>query len=268
MMRLNTPPIDISHGYHRRRMKGMILAAGHGTRLGKLGQATPKVLIDVGGRTLLDWHLDYLYSHGIDRVVVNVHHLPDQIESFLDSYNGPVKLTCVFEEHLLGTAGAVRNALQHLEPGPFLVLYGDVVVREPVFAMLELHRDSGALATLAVHEAETAEGKGVVEVRPDGRVGGFTEKPDAGRIGQQAVRPALVNSGIYVLESEFVSELPHGVEVDFGHDVFPRALATGVPVFAHRLSRPVIDIGTPSGLALARESAYARAEADPGGRSA
>jgi NDP-sugar pyrophosphorylase family protein len=113
--------------------------------------------------------------------------------------------------------------------------------------MLALHRKVRACATLAVHEADSAEGKGVVEVDESGRIQGFTEKG-----GAPAQARILINSGLYVLESEIVSRLPEGVESDFGRDVFPAALNCGLRLYALRLAEPVTDIGTPEGLALAQ----------------
>jgi NDP-sugar pyrophosphorylase family protein len=224
----------------------MILAAGLGTRLGSVGRAVPKVLMEIGNRPLLERHLLYLQELGMRRVVMNVHHHARRIQAWVKQYAGPLEIVCVVEQRLLGTAGGVRNALSDLEPGPFIVLYGDVLIEEPIQAMVQLHRDQGAVATLALHEADSAEGKGVVEIDDDGRVTTFAEKEPgaAGRV--------LVNSGIYVLESDILAPLERGVVSDFGHDVFPWALERGLPLFAYRLSRPVIDIGTPEGLALAR----------------
>jgi mannose-1-phosphate guanylyltransferase/phosphomannomutase len=230
-------------------MKAMILAAGRGTRLGSLGKATPKVLIEIDGQPLLERQLHYLGRNGVNQVVVNAHHHAAQIFSFAETYGGSVQLVCVIEERLLGTAGGVRNALDHLQPGPFFVLYGDVLVDAPLTPLLELHREMGACATLAVHAAQSSEGKGVVEVDERGRIERFTEK------GAQTEGPVLINSGLYVLESDLVATLPPGVESDFGRDVFPAALEQGLPLYAVRLAEPVIDIGTPEGLALARATA-------------
>jgi NDP-sugar pyrophosphorylase family protein len=227
----------------------MILAAGRGTRLGSVGRAIPKVLLEVGNRSLFERHLLYLQELGVRRVVINVHHHAGRIQAWVEQYAGPLEIVCVVEQGLLGTAGGVRNALSYLEPGPFIVLYGDVFLEESIDAMLGFHREQGAIATIAVHEADSAEGKGVVEVDDSARVTRFSEKEpgEAGRI--------LINSGIYVLESEILAPLEPGVVCDFGHDVLPWAVEHGLPVFAYRLRKPVIDIGTPAGLALARSVA-------------
>jgi len=239
-------------------MKAMILAAGRGTRLGSLGKTIPKVLIEIGGEPLLARQLRYLERNGISCVVVNAHHRARQIATFAETYSGSLELVCVDEERLLGTAGGVRNALEYLEPGPFVVLYGDVIIEAPIEAMLRLHRAKAASATLAVHEAHSAKGKGVVETDATGRIRRFIEK------GGRAPGPVLINSGLYVVESEIVATLPQGVESDFGSDVFPAALRRGLPLYAVRLKQPVIDIGTPEGLALARATTARELESDGG----
>jgi NDP-sugar pyrophosphorylase family protein len=231
----------------------MILAAGRGTRLGSAGTRLPKVLMDVGGRPLLAWHLEQLARHGFVRVVVNAHHLAHKLQSFVEGYRGPLELTAAVEPVLLGTAGGVRNALAKLGPGPFLVVYGDVVTTDPLPGLLDVHARGAAAATLAVHESAAHEGKGLVEVDGERRVTRFTEKGAPGR------GAALVNSGLYVLEPDFVEPLPPGVPLDFGYDVIPAALERGVQIAAHRLAGPVIDVGTPEGL----ERARARLEREP-----
>ncbi len=223
----------------------MILAAGRGTRLGPLGVHTPKILIEVGGEPLLARHLRFLEREGVRRVVLNAHHCVDQLRNFIESYHGAVDLTMLVERALLGTAGGVRNALPHLGAGPFLVLYGDVLVEEPLAPLYEAHLRRGARATLAVFDARSTLGKGVVALQDDWRVVSFAEKKQEG--------PGLVNAGLYVLDRELVAALPAGVPVDFGHDVFPAALTRGDAIAAYRLSHAVLDIGTPEALELARK---------------
>jgi mannose-1-phosphate guanylyltransferase len=221
----------------------MVLAAGQGTRLGALGRRIPKVLLEVGGRTLLARHLERLHAVGVARVVVNVHHLRDHVEAFVAEYDGPLELIVSREQELLGTAGGVRKALARLTPGPFIVVYGDVVFEDPFDGLIERHHSSGADATLAVHRGTSAAGKGTVEVDDNGMVDAFAEKPAFARQGD-----FLINSGIYVLETDFVASLPAGVPLDFGHDVLPASLSSGARVATFVLSHPVVDVGTPEGI--------------------
>ena len=232
-------------------MRAMILGAGRGTRLGELGKRVPKILVDVGGCPLLERQLSYLAREGVSRVVVNAHHLSESVVEFAAAYTGPVDLHVAVEPQLLGTAGGVRAVLEHLGEDPFLVLYCDVVVDAPLKPIADEHRASGAVATVTVYETSEIEGKGTVEVDEDGRVVRFREKDPSVR------PPALVNAGVYVVEPELLAAWPPGRELDFGHDVFPAALAAGQRLQASRLPRPVIDMGTPEGLAEARRRAAA-----------
>jgi mannose-1-phosphate guanylyltransferase len=227
-------------------MNAMVLAAGRGTRLGPIGERVPKVLLEIDGEPLLARHLRYLEQQRFSRVVINTYHLADQVEAFVREHSTSLEVVCVREQRLLGTAGAVRNALSHLLPAPFAVFYGDIIVEESLRPLAEAHKATGAAATLAVHEASSAEGKGVVEVDETGRVLRFVEKRYEGR------GPVLINSGIYLVEEDLIAPLPPGVPFDFGHDVLPDAVRRGAPVFVHRLAEAVVDIGTPCALAAVR----------------
>lgn len=223
----------------------MVLGAGVGSRLASLRLGVPKILAPVSGRPLLAAQLEYLHAQGIDRVVVNAHHRADAVEAFASAYTGPVELTVVTEPRLLGTAGGVRNALPALAVDRFFVLYGDVVVSHPLGAVATAHVESGAAATVTVYETDAIRDKGTVEVKDGWWVRRFVEKDPSVR------PPALVNAGLYLIERQFVADLRLGEELDFGHDVFPAALERDERILAYRLPEPVIDVGTPEGLARA-----------------
>lgn len=232
-------------------MNGMILAAGRGTRLGQLGQTMPKALVELGDEPLLARQIRYLSNGGVERIVINAHHLHEQIEDFVAAHPRAADIDVVVEPELLGTAGGVRNALPKLGDQPFVVLYGDVIVDEPIAAIQRAHdRANNATATIALYHSEEIEGKGTVTLAPDGSVTAFREK-----VATSVEGGAYVNAGLYVIDPDLMSELPAGVPLDFGHDVFPEALAQGKTIAAHILSDPVIDIGTPSMLQIARHEA-------------
>ena len=231
-------------------MRAMILAAGRGTRLGELGRTVPKVLVDVGGEPLLARQIAYLKDNGIERIVINAHHLAEQIEEFVANHPAAADITVVRESELLGTAGGVRNALELLGSEPFVVLYGDVIVAEPIAPIAAAHTSSDACATLTLYRSSDIEGKGTVEL--ESANGGqvivaFHEKTVA-----HADRQAYVNAGLYVVDPDLIAGLPAGVALDFGHDVFPDALSRERTLAAHVLQAPVIDMGTPAMLDAAR----------------
>jgi NDP-sugar pyrophosphorylase family protein len=227
-------------------LNAMVLAAGRGTRLGDVGLKRPKILVDIDGRPLLSRQLDYLARQGVDRVVVNAHHLSEAIEDFALAYRGAPKLEVIRESELLGTAGGVRNALRLLGAEPFLVLYGDVLIDEQVTPIIDLHSTTHAAAVITVYESWDVHGKGTVELNNDGRVVSFREK------SSDVPVPAWINAGVYLIEPELLGQIALGARADFGRDVFPQALERGIHVYAHKLKQPVIDIGTPNALAAAR----------------
>ena len=228
-------------------MNAMILAAGRGTRLGALGRTVPKVLVEVGDQLLLARQIQYLMSGGVGRIVINAHHLASQVEAFVAEQPNAADIDVVVEPELLGTAGGVRNALAQLGDEAFCVLYGDVIIDEPLGAVSETHRNAEAAATLTVYRTDEVEGKGTVQIARDGTVLAFHEKATS-----HLDDYAYVNAGLYIIDPSLLSDLPEGLALDFGHDVFPAAVARGQTIAAHVLAAPVIDMGTPAMLDLAR----------------
>jgi NDP-sugar pyrophosphorylase family protein len=225
----------------------MVLGAGRGTRLAGVAPGVPKVLVEIGGEPLLEHQLRYLTEQGVTQVVVNAHHLADQVQAFARARMQPPRLDVVVEPELLGTAGGVRNALPLLGDEPFLVLYGDVMTDTSLGQMLADHRRSRAQVTLAVYRSTETEGKGTIDVDAQSGVTRFREKePPTGD-------SALINAGLYVMDAEFVrAYVGPGGASDFGHDVFPAALERGATLRVHTLDRPVLDVGLPTTLASAR----------------
>lgn len=231
------------------RLHAMILGAGRGTRLGSLGATTPKILLDVGGgEPLLAEHLRYLAANDVTDVVLNTHHLSDQVAAYLAEHHPPLPVRLVHEPELLGTAGGVRNALDLLGEREFIVLYGDVIMSPPLGPLLAEHRTSGAELTLTVYAAADATGKGVVKVDGSGRVIGFREKDPIWHGG------GLINAGLYVVEPSFFDEVHRGIELDFGSDLLPAAIAEDRLIQAHMLESSALDIGTPDALRGAQTS--------------
>jgi NDP-sugar pyrophosphorylase family protein len=228
-------------------MNAMILAAGRGTRLGAVGKLTPKVLVEVNGEPLLSHQIRYLKSCGVDRIVLNAHHLADQITSFVSALPRSLDVKVIYEPNLLGTAGGVVNALPCIGEETFVVLYGDVIIEESLHAVYATHQQMEASTTVTVYRSTNVEGKGTVDMTAHGEVTAFREKADTKRRDH-----SYINAGLYILEPDTLNNLPTGVLLDFGHDVFPSLLAEGRTIAAHVLAAPVLDIGTPDALQLAQ----------------
>lgn len=143
-------------------MKAMILAAGLGTRLRPLTNDRPKALVEVAGRTLLEITLRRLASFGVREVIVNVHHFADLVADYLkQNDNFGLRIEISREDVLLDTGGGLKKAAWFfLRDGesnqPFILHNVDVISTIDLSAMVRCHRESRALATLAVQDRTTS----------------------------------------------------------------------------------------------------------------
>jgi len=140
-------------------MKAMILAAGLGTRLGKLTEEIPKALVKVNGKPMLEHVVDYLKSYGINEIVVNVHHFGEQVIDFLQKKkNFGIRIEISDErDMLLDTGGGLMKASWFFDDGkPFLVHNVDVLSKTDLNKLEKYHTLNKELATLVVKKRETA----------------------------------------------------------------------------------------------------------------
>lgn len=221
-------------------MKAFILAAGKGTRLRPFTDALPKPLMPVLNKPVMAHILNLCHKHGFDQLVANLHYRGEKISAFFS--NGAdydVSLQYSWEEQLLGTAGGVRRQADFLANDTFLVISGDVMTDIDLTALLKFHRESGAVATMAVKEVGDPSRFGIVVTETDGRVTRFQEKPARG-----TEQSRLANTGIYVLEPEVFNWIPPMAFFDFGNDLFPMLVAKGAPVYAMHTDAYWSDGGT------------------------
>lgn len=222
-------------------MRTMIMAAGLGTRLWPLTGHLPKPMAPIANRPALYHVLQLLRRYGITEVVVNLHHLPGAVTAwFGDGSSLGLSLRYAYEEELLGTAGGVKNNQEFLGEDTFLVMSGDSLTDLDLGALLAEHRAKGGVATLAVKPVDDPSRYGVVVRDADGRVTGFQEKPPV-----EQARSNLCNAGIYVFEPEIFERIPAATFYDFGTQVFPELLRSGVPFYVHETPRYWNDVGNP-----------------------
>ena len=237
-------------------MRAMILAAGLGTRLRPLTNLMPKPLAPVANRPVMGHILTLLERHGIGEVVANLSYMPDAIrDAFGDGSDYGVSLEWSEEPAPLGTAGGVARAAEFLTSGDgdaFCVISGDALTDVDLGGLVESHRSSGAVATLACKQVEDPSEFGVIVCDSEGRIEGFQEKPAA---GEQLSN--LANCGIYVFDTSVFDHFPPADHkspagpddqpagfVDWAMDVFPALLAGGAEMRAHEISDYWNDIGS------------------------
>jgi len=223
-----------------KEVKAVILVGGEGTRLRPLTSSVPKPMVPVLNVPFLEHVFMHLKSHGIRDILLAMCYLPDNIRSYFG--NGSdfgIHLTYVVEDFPLGTAGAVRNVSDHID-STFLVLNGDVFTDLDITSMVALHKDRGAVATIALTPVEDPSAYGVVDTDTDGRVKSFIEKPK-----REETPSNMINAGTYVLEPEVLRHVEPETFCMFENFLFPLLLKSGDPVYAYPSKAYWIDIGTP-----------------------
>ena len=219
-------------------MKGIIMAGGEGTRLRPLTCDCPKPMMRLMNRPVIAYALELLKRHGVRDIAVTLGYMPDAItDCFGDGAALGVRLQYFVEKTPMGTAGGVGQARAFLDE-TFAVLSGDGVTDLDITRALRFHRERGAIATLVLKRADDPLDYGVVDVDADGRVRSFHEKPD-----WSEVLSDTVNTGVYILEPEILDHIPEDRPCDFGHELFPRLVREGLPVYGYVTDDYWCDIG-------------------------
>lgn len=202
----------------------MVLAAGLGTRMRPLTNTTPKPLIDVAGRTLLDWALARIEDAGVSQAVVNTHYLGHQIADHLKGRTTPA-ITLSPEDPVLETGGGIEQALPHLGTEPFFVCNSDGLwldgEKNSLTRLAEMWSDEDMDGVLLLHDPSRAlgyDGDGDFVVNDDGRL---TRKRDA-----VDDAPAYVFTGVQLLHPRLFNDAPPGSAYSL-NILYNKALAAG-----------------------------------------
>ncbi len=232
-----------------RGVKAFLLAAGLGTRLRPITASMPKCLVRVAGKPMLDHWLDALPACGVDRVLVNLHHLAALVEQHVHARSGAPEVVTFLEPRLLGSAGTVATNREFVGVDEsFLVVYGDNFTDADLRPLLRFHATHQGLLTMGLFETQVPRQCGIVDLDGHGRVVDFAEKPEHPRSN-------LANAGIYVARRQIFDHLPAKRPADFGHDVLPGLVGR---MYGWRLEGYYRDIGTLESLALANRDYEAR----------
>jgi bifunctional UDP-N-acetylglucosamine pyrophosphorylase/glucosamine-1-phosphate N-acetyltransferase len=199
-------------------MDAVILAAGLGTRLRPHTLHTPKPLLPVQGRPILDWTLQAL-PPAVDRLVVVVHYLAESVEKYLKEQRFFSQWLTVLQEQPRGTGDALRRCRDHLRSESFMVLNGD-----DLFGARDLAALADCPAGVLVHAVDEPRKFGIAFLRPDGTLDRLVEKPDLeGR--------RLANTGAYVFpRSVFDIELSLSPRGEYEITDYVTTLAARQPV--------------------------------------
>lgn len=222
-------------------MKALILAGGFGTRLRPLTNKLPKPILPICNKPFLIYQIELLKKAGIEQIILALHHQPEKIKSVLG--NGSkygVELTYMIEHKPLGTAGAFKNAENHLDDTT-IVLNGDSILDFDIRKFINEHKKRNAISTIALTTVNDPEEYGVVEIERNGMVKSFNEKPSMKNLTSNKI-----NAGVYLLERHILKMIDSDSYVMFEKDIFPSLLVNKSALFSYTPKKYYwIDIGSP-----------------------
>jgi mannose-1-phosphate guanylyltransferase len=223
-------------------VRAVILVGGFGTRLRPLTAHTPKQMLPIVDRPMIERVVSKLALGGVTDAVLSLGYRPDAfLEAYPDDTCAGVALHYAVEPEPLDTAGAVRFAA--LDGGiehTFLVINGDVLTDLDVASLWEFHHRMGAEGTIALTPVDDPSRYGVVPIDEDGRVDAFVEKPPPGEAPTN-----WINAGSYVLEPSVLDRIPAGQRISIERVTFPEMVADR-SLYALHADDYWVDAGTPS----------------------
>ncbi len=221
-------------------MKAVVMAGGQGSRLRPLTVGRPKPMVPVVNKPIMQHILELLRRHDVTDIVVTLQFMAEYVQDYFGSGKSfGVNITYAVEETPLGTAGSVRNAIQHLSSDePFLIISGDALTDFDIPAIVRSHKERQALATIVLYHVPNPLEYGVITTDEAGHIVRFLEKPSWGEVLSDTV-----NTGIYVLEPEVLDLVEPGLAVDWSKDIFPRLLQKGAAVYGYVADGYWCDIG-------------------------
>lgn len=197
-------------------LRALLLAGGFGTRLMPLTEHTPKCLVNINGKPLLEYWLSTLFDAGFERVLINTHHLSKQVESYCSMSQYKSKIDLVYETQLLGTAGTLR-ANRHYFGQTFLMAHADNFTVFNMKSFLNRHRKrpNFCIATMMTFHTDSPSDCGIVEIDERNILVGYEEK---------VANPSgnIANAAVFLLEKESLTLLDSDPSAtDFCKDIVP-----------------------------------------------
>lgn len=229
----------------------VILCGGMGTRLRPVVADRPKPMARISDRPFLDILIDSFCEFGLRRFILCAGYMSDVIRDYYADQTAPVgwglphhrpQFIISAESKPLGTAGAIKNAAEHIRSETFLVANGDSFCAADMAAFYDFHSARDALMSMVVVETENTGDCGLVSLDDSQRIIAFDEKnPQSGG--------AYINAGIYLFREEVLALIPADTPFSLERDLLPKLIQQDCYAFA--APGPLLDIGTPARLATA-----------------
>ena len=221
-------------------MQAIILCGGLSTRLGEVTRSLPKALLEIGGRPVLDWQLDFLKEAGVSEVILASGHLHDAIYEVVGETRQQMKIRYAREEKKLDTGGAIQNAMRHVTESPFFVLNGDILLHFSLSRMVDCY-NAGMDGVLLGVRVDDISAYGEIVCDGQNKITDFREKRPVHESG-------YINGGVYLFSHSITDYFPNRDVFSIERDVFPFVK----DLYVYKAEIDWIDIGVPERLAYAR----------------
>jgi mannose-1-phosphate guanylyltransferase len=216
-------------------MKAFLLAAGLGTRLRPLTDKIPKCLAPICGKPLLGWWIELFEKHGIDGVLINLHHFPEAVKEYINLRSTSVKFHFSFEKKLLGSGGTLReNKLFIKNEDVFFIFYADNLTNYNLSNFLNFHNSHSNPFSMALFKTANPTAKGIALLNENKTIIDFEEKP-------ANPKSNLANAGIYISTPPILDLIPDYELTDIGFHLLPQLIGR---MNGWETSDYLIDIGT------------------------
>lgn len=222
-------------------MKAIIMAGGEGKRLKPVSSDTPKPLVPLCGRPVMEHIVLLLKKHGITDICASLKYRPEDIQNYFGSGERlGVRMQYRIEKEALGTAGGVKNCADFYGNEDFLVISGDSACDFDLTELMKAHAQHLPAVTIALHPHSEPLRYGLALCDKEGCVRSFIEKPDWERVVTN-----LVNTGVYIVSTRAMELVPESTVFDFAKDLFPELLRRDEKLLGCPLDGYWCDIGTP-----------------------
>jgi NDP-sugar pyrophosphorylase family protein len=224
-------------------MRALVLAAGKGERLRPLSNETPKPMLPIGGRPLIHYPLAMLKRAGITEVAINVHHLASKVQDGLgDGSRLGMRITYAPEPVLLGTGGPLNGLREYLGGDSFVIANSDGILDLDLAAMIAVHRERGALATIALFQPANIDYYSLIEIDADERIRRmrllarrspleFDDYPKDLAPADAGTLLSFMYCGVIVAEPAVLGMIPATPPWSLMTGLFAPMVANGLPVF-------------------------------------
>jgi len=217
-------------------MEAIILAGGFGTRLRPLTYSRAKSLLPILNKPMINYIVESLPKE-VNKIILAVNYRKRQIEKFFETNDCGKEIIVNDEPTPLGTGGAVKFAENHIT-GRFFVLNSDIIASINLEEMIRFHLKNNSASTISLWPVENVSEFGVADVKDDGNVVGFVEKPK-----QEDAPSNLINAGAYLLEPEILDYIETGRLISMEKEIFPRIIRDTNRFYGYRFSGYWMDIG-------------------------